>query len=123
MALVLHGAPVQPPLPAGGAVLAPKALFEKLCAQFGVDGKVAAYLVEECGLESMEDFLHFFTAEGQIEVRVTDRVPELTHRFRNAARLRRAWAGVREAAAAAEDTKKRGREDPDLDALLPEGDL
>ena len=117
------GAAVEAPLTSAGTVLAPRALFEKLCGQFRVDGRVAAYLVDECGLETLEDFLHVFTSDDQIEARSTDKVPDLQHRFRNAARLRRAWAGVKEAAATAEDSKKRGREDPDLDALLPAADL
>ena len=123
MSLMLQGAAVVVPAPAGGTAVSPKELFDNLCNDFGVDLKVAAYLVDDCGLESLEDFLHFFTAEEQIESRVIDKVRDLPHAFRNAARLRRAWAGVKGAASAAEESKKKGKEDPDLDTLLPEAEL
>eukprot|EP00971_Amphidinium_carterae_P350759 6491727-Amphidinium_carterae.1 len=117
--LQVSGIPIQQPI----ATIQPKELFDKLCEQFCIDPAVSQYLVNNLGLETLQDFKFLFTDEQQVEATVTNNLPDLSRAPLQAARLRQAWASVHAAANTANDLRKRGRESEDFDSLLPQEDL
>ena len=94
------------------------ALFADLCAKFNIAAEVACFLVNDAGLETLDDFRHFFTAPEQVETKVTSQIQNLAKPGLQAARLRTAWGAVKSASADAVETKKRGNESTDFDTLL-----
>lgn len=100
----------------------PAATFAKLADTFKFDPCIATFLVEELHLEHLEDFQHLLTGEDQVESLITNHVAalEVPRRPLQASRVRRAWLGVRSAAAAELELKRKGDDSPDFDALLPQ---
>ena len=122
MALSIGGQALQLPSVSGGREAADQ-LFTLLCNAFRLDPKVATHLVSVAGLESMDDFTHFFTSELEVETKVIEKIEDLSFPGIQASRLRQAWAAARQAATISDTRKKRGIEDDDFDSLLPNSDL
>ena len=122
MALAVGGQLLRlPAAPAGGA--AAKQLFDELAARFRMDAKVATWLVDEAGLESLEDFTHFFTSEQEIQSLAINKIADLQNPQIQASRLRQAWAAAKQASSISDSRKRRGVEEDDIDALLPNESL
>ena len=113
---------MQLPSATGGREAADQ-LFTLLCNAFRLDPKVATHLVSVAGLESLDDFTHFFTSELEVETKVIEKIEDLSFPGIQASRLRQAWAAARQAATISDARKKRGIEDDDFDSLLPNSDL
>ena len=64
-----------------------KEIFDQLCASFGFDSKIAYFLVETEGLETIDDFIQMFTDASQIEPRLIDKITDLDKKARNASRV------------------------------------
>ena len=122
MSLSVGGQPLAVPtaLPQGDAIAR---IFERLCTEYRLDPKVAKFLVTDAGLESLEDFTHFFTSEQDVAPRVTDKIADLAQRDLQASRLRQAWVAAKQAESISDNRKKRGVEEDDMDALLPKAAL
>ncbi len=110
---------------AGVAIVAPKpsADFDKvmkeLGTQFKLEDAVVAYLITDVGVQSLEDLAALFSGPEQIRP-VVDGIAGLPEgkRLIQTARLRQAWEGVSKAQGVAEQSKKKGDDDPDLDTPL-----
>ena len=119
-ALSFGSVSIAPHAPQGGGDA--RAVFTSLCDKFKLDHKVAAHLVE-VGLESLDDFVHFFTTEQEVGSAVIHKIDGLPNPGVQTARLRSAWAAAKQALAVCEYRKRRGVEEDDMDALLPEHTL
>ena len=99
------------------AVDDPAQLFKELCAKFNVNEKVGTFLVNE-GCQNLEDFAKLVTSDDEVRTLIIERVPDLSNKGVQTARLRKAWAAVSEAVARTIDKKRKGLETPELEALL-----
>ena len=95
----------------------PAQLFKELCAKFNVNEKVGAFPVNE-GCQNLEDFAKLVTSDDEVRTLIIERVPDLSNKGAQTARLRKAWAAVSEAVARTIDKKRKGLETPELEALL-----
>ena len=92
--------------------------FETLCDTFRIDRKVATFLVEDAGLETLEDFTTFLTSADQVEDRVVGKIQGLDKPGLMASRIRQAWDSARQAQEKSELQKRKGAAAEDLDELL-----
>lgn len=120
MALAVGGQCLVLPDPAEGA--SPEELFGTLCAKFKVSPKVGDHLVKVEGLASLNDFVHRFTQDSELQP-VVAAVPDLEKAGLELSRLRQAWHAARAASATAETRKRKAGEDQDIDNLLPAPEL
>ena len=106
------------PVPLAVAPGAAKALFDELCAKFGIHDTVSDFMVNSLGLETLADFQHMLTDTAKVEELIVSQIKNLPKPVLQAARIRQALEAVQQAAAGAALSKKRGLEDPDLESLL-----
>ena len=119
MALSIAGQTLTAPAAKGK----PADLFAALCTEFKIDQAVGGYFVGEAiGLESLEDFAHYFSSEAEIAETVK-KIPDLGHRELNISRLRQAWDAAKKGLSAADTRKRRGIDDADIDNVLPAPEL
>lgn len=121
MSLCIGGQPLAAPEFDASAPAAE--LFQNMCKIWKIEDKVGAYLVEEEGLTTLDDFVHRFTTEEEIASFVKD-IPDVGKKIGLAtSRLRQAWQAAKAASVMAESKKRKGVDEQDLDILLPERDL
>ncbi len=99
-------------------------MFQKVKEQFKLDDAVIKYFKDDIGIESLEDFSRLFSSEAEVGP-VVEKVPGSpdVKRLLQAARVRQAWIGVRDAMVTATTRNKKCEEDPDLDNPLPQHEL
>ena len=116
----IGGVALQSPIlpKADEAPKAAKLLFETLCTSYRIDLKIATFLVEDAGLETLEDFTTFLTGPEQVETRITDKISGLDKPGLMASRIRQAWDSARLASEKSEVQKRKGVSAEDLDELL-----
>ena len=108
-------------LAARDAVAKPQELFDAVAEKFGFDMKIAKYLVDVVGCESLSDLRTTFASAAQLHEKVISKIPDLTFPMRQAARLVQAWEATKDTT---EIAMKRKREGEDLeDALLESTEL
>ena len=94
-----------------------KETFEALCKDFNIDNQVLK-LFEESPIENLEEFRFYFSAEDQIDNFVAQVTALRDAALRiQVARVRRAWAAVRQGAKKREDGRTVSHT-VDLDDLL-----
>ena len=64
MSLQIGGQPLQGPEPTSSTQL--EELFVVLCKKYRINEKIGRYLAAEEGLESLDEFLYFFTDQAEI---------------------------------------------------------
>jgi hypothetical protein len=101
----------------------PKVVFGRMCEAFKIDTKVADFLVDTEGLETLEDFRSYIADPAEVTALIISKVKDVDKPGMNASRLRQAWLALGAAAQESANSKKRGAEDLDLDCLLPEAEL
>ena len=99
------------PAPGSAAGKDPAVEFAELEQTFGLDPKVAQYLLS-MGLATLYDFSHLLTNASEVGPLVIAKVEGLDKGPLQTARLRQAWEAV-----------KKGGEADDMDAILPKHDL
>ena len=99
-----------------------KETFEALCKDFNIDNQVLK-LFEESPIENLEEFRFYFSAEDQIDnfVAQVSALKDAPLRIQ-VARVRRAWAAVRQGAKKREEGRSVSHS-VDLDDLLEEATL
>ena len=100
----------------------PAAVFQALGAKFNLDDKVVKFLVETEKISSLEEFCAMATNEGEIGD-IIKAVPNLERTIQQTARLRLAWAAVKDATEKAITVSKQEDQPEDLDKLLPTREL
>ena len=105
------------------ATEAPAALFQNLADTFKFDQKIATWLVDMAGLQTIPDFTEFLTSSAQVEERITSKIADVQFPGRNAARIRQAWEAVAKAQGDVAGKLKKKEEAGDMDILLPTEDL
>ena len=95
-----------------------------LQAQFANNEKVIAYLTDEVGVKSIEDFAKLFASPADIATLI-EVVPDIAkpQKLLQTSRLRQAWEGVNKAMEVACVQQRKGAEDPDLDKPLGQEEL
>ena len=104
---------------------APRIVFAEPEKKFSWDPKIAKWLLADNGLgaKSADDFLHMAASEQGNEFEAVVKAAGCSNALQQVSRLRQAWTSVRHAASAADEVKKRGRDESDLDALLDQAAL
>ena len=113
--LMVGGVPLAPPV---ASQVSPQDLFDRLCDTYSIDKKVGKPLVCQ-GLRSLEDFKSYFA--GKLTVEDVVATIQDVHKGLQAARLRQALDAISKAESTA--ASRKADDEPELDRLLPSGDL
>ncbi len=100
------------------------AVMKELGSQFNIDDKVIKFFVEDVGITTLRDFGTMFSSAEDVKQTVEMIAGlEPVKRLLQVARVRQAWEGIAQAQQTANDQRRLKGEDPDLDLMLPQGDL
>ena len=116
----MGGTTIAAPAP---AAVNPAAVFKELGTRFTLHEEVTKYLVETIGLVSLEEFHYLFTCDTDAGPMVIDKITADINKPLEAARLRRAWAAVRDAATSNEIKKAMDSTADDLDKMLSRSEM
>ena len=105
-----------------GSVSDPAAVFKALGDKFMLDEKVVKFFVETEKLTSLKEFVAMATSEAELSD-IIKAVPNLERVIQQTARLRLAWAAVKDASDKAVAVSKQDEQPEDLDKLLPQKEL
>ena len=100
--------------------------FDALAAKYGWAQEIRIWMTASSGLNAakVEDFLYAMASEADAGALVDAAgIKDAGPKLLQTARVRQAWAGLRKAQADADKLKTLGRDDQDLDALLPQQTL
>ena len=103
----------------------PADIFDELQKTYRLSAELRTWLTDQNGLNALtlNDFAYSMATESDAKTLVEAAKVPVDQQIQQTSRVRQAWACVRKTIADAEKVKARGRDDVDLDAMLPQQDL
>ena len=100
-----------------------KAAFAEIEQKFQWDVKITKWMVAEDGLgaTSIDDFLYAISAPEDINKIVTAASP--ANVLLMTSRVRQAWLSIKKSKEDSEGLKRKGLDDPEMEAMLPQEEL